>query len=184
MSSAPGGIRTPNLLIRSQMLYPLSYRRLFSWHSLTALGRHRARVRYRPPKRPGSAIATPTFGGTSAEAEGFEPSVPLRAQHISSVSHSAALARFPGPPWGGHRPVTLPGAPTRGQNASRDDGWSVAEQTIARQLRHHPQRGYAVQASGPEQPSPHNHFSRKASRLKMLRSTPANRNRMLCVKLP
>ena len=29
--SAPGGIRTPNLLIRSQMLYPLSYRRLFSY---------------------------------------------------------------------------------------------------------------------------------------------------------
>ena len=27
---APGGIRTPNLLIRSQMLYPLSYRLLFS----------------------------------------------------------------------------------------------------------------------------------------------------------
>ena len=27
---APGGIRTPNLLIRSQMLYPLSYRRMFS----------------------------------------------------------------------------------------------------------------------------------------------------------
>ena len=26
---APGGIRTPNLLIRSQMLYPLSYRRMF-----------------------------------------------------------------------------------------------------------------------------------------------------------
>lgn len=25
---APGGIRTPNLLIRSQMLYPLSYRRM------------------------------------------------------------------------------------------------------------------------------------------------------------
>jgi hypothetical protein len=25
--SAPGGSRTPNLLIRSQMLYPLSYRR-------------------------------------------------------------------------------------------------------------------------------------------------------------
>ena len=24
---APGGIRTPNLLIRSQMLYPLSYGR-------------------------------------------------------------------------------------------------------------------------------------------------------------
>jgi hypothetical protein len=26
-ASAPGGSRTPNLLIRSQMLYPLSYRR-------------------------------------------------------------------------------------------------------------------------------------------------------------
>jgi hypothetical protein len=28
--SAPEGIRTPNLLIRSQMLYPLSYGRMFS----------------------------------------------------------------------------------------------------------------------------------------------------------
>ena len=27
-SGAPAGIRTPNLLIRSQMLYPLSYGRL------------------------------------------------------------------------------------------------------------------------------------------------------------
>ena len=27
---APGGIRTPNLLIRSQMLYPLSYGRSFA----------------------------------------------------------------------------------------------------------------------------------------------------------
>lgn len=26
-AGAPGGIRTPNLLIRSQMLYPLSYGR-------------------------------------------------------------------------------------------------------------------------------------------------------------
>ena len=31
MKSAPEGIRTPNLLIRSQMLYPLSYARLFSF---------------------------------------------------------------------------------------------------------------------------------------------------------
>ncbi len=29
LMSAPEGIRTPNLLIRSQMLYPLSYGRLF-----------------------------------------------------------------------------------------------------------------------------------------------------------
>jgi hypothetical protein len=77
--SAPGGIRTPNLLIRSQMLYPLSYRRVFSCVH-----------RYCQPAIPGRT--------TSAEAEGFEPSVQLPAQHISSVSHSAALARFPGPP--------------------------------------------------------------------------------------
>ena len=29
IAGAPEGIRTPNLLIRSQMLYPLSYRRMF-----------------------------------------------------------------------------------------------------------------------------------------------------------
>ncbi len=28
LKRAPGGIRTPNLLIRSQMLYPLSYGRM------------------------------------------------------------------------------------------------------------------------------------------------------------
>ena len=28
---APGGIRTPNLLIRSQMLYPLSYGRMMKF---------------------------------------------------------------------------------------------------------------------------------------------------------
>jgi len=32
--SAPAGIRTPNLLIRSQMLYPLSYGRNLSLESL------------------------------------------------------------------------------------------------------------------------------------------------------
>ncbi len=35
--SAPGGIRTPNLLIRSQMLYPLSYRRWFSCGGATGV---------------------------------------------------------------------------------------------------------------------------------------------------
>ncbi len=36
---APGGIRTPNLLIRSQMLYPLSHGRLVpcTWLNTTAL---------------------------------------------------------------------------------------------------------------------------------------------------
>ena len=32
---APAGIRTPNLLIRSQMLYPLSYGRSFCVNDLT-----------------------------------------------------------------------------------------------------------------------------------------------------
>src|SRR5436309_4603195 len=36
--SAPGGIRTPNLLIRSQKLYPLSYRRSMYGLDSTARG--------------------------------------------------------------------------------------------------------------------------------------------------
>ena len=40
---APVGIRTPNLLIRSQMLYPLSYGRVL--FSCTAVGRLRWRRR-------------------------------------------------------------------------------------------------------------------------------------------
>ncbi len=31
ITGALEGIRTPNLLIRSQMLYPLSYKRLWRW---------------------------------------------------------------------------------------------------------------------------------------------------------
>src|SRR3954467_7748479 len=52
--SAPEGIRTPNLLIRSQMLYPLSYgcvvpSRGGTKSYLSASGRHR---RNRPPRGP------------------------------------------------------------------------------------------------------------------------------------
>jgi hypothetical protein len=36
--SAPEGIRTPNLLIRSQMLYPLSYGRMFGCPAVKATG--------------------------------------------------------------------------------------------------------------------------------------------------
>ena len=47
-ASAPEGIRTPNLLIRSQMLYPLSYRRWnvgeFSLRPLRARNRLRWRL--------------------------------------------------------------------------------------------------------------------------------------------
>src|ERR1035437_6951297 len=44
--SAPGGIRTPNLLIRNQMLYPLSYGRS------AASGNPRAQRRERLPVHP------------------------------------------------------------------------------------------------------------------------------------
>src|SRR3954449_1435546 len=39
---APEGIRTPNLLIRSQMLYPLSYGRM-AWWPRTIVAEHRRR---------------------------------------------------------------------------------------------------------------------------------------------
>ncbi len=50
MSGAPEGIRTPNLLIRSQMLYPLSYGRLYS--VIVAAGwRRREDLNLRSPLR-------------------------------------------------------------------------------------------------------------------------------------
>ncbi len=121
--SAPGGIRTPNLLIRSQMLYPLSYRRLCS-----CVQRYcQLFFRYCQPATPGRTA--------SAEAEGFEPSVQLPAQHISSVSHSAALARFPGPPQGGHRVRTLPGGSTALQNSGAHGAMTCANRSHAGGIR-------------------------------------------------
>jgi hypothetical protein len=57
---APEGIRTPNLLIRSQMLYPLSYGRL-------------------------SSIVL-ADGSAAAEARGFEPPVPRKGDNSLAVS--------------------------------------------------------------------------------------------------
>src|SRR5262249_40559064 len=57
--SAPEGIRTPNLLIRSQMLYPLSYGRL---------------------------VFSCVPEGTCAEARGFEPPVPFKGDNSLAVS--------------------------------------------------------------------------------------------------
>jgi hypothetical protein len=53
---APEGIRTPNLLIRSQMLYPLSYGRIVSLFNCPA------------------------------EARGFEPPVRFKADNSLAVS--------------------------------------------------------------------------------------------------
>ena len=57
---APEGIRTPNLLIRSQMLYPLSYGRM----SLSCMADESA----------------------SAEARGFEPPVAFEGDNSLAVS--------------------------------------------------------------------------------------------------
>ncbi len=59
-TSAPEGIRTPNLLIRSQMLYPLSYGRLLQLF-----------------------VAD---GSAAAEARGFEPPVPFKRDNSLAVS--------------------------------------------------------------------------------------------------
>jgi hypothetical protein len=56
-SRAPEGIRTPNLLIRSQMLYPLSYGRLVV-----------------------------LLFSCVAEARGFEPPVPFKGDNSLAVS--------------------------------------------------------------------------------------------------
>ena len=57
---APEGIRTPNLLIRSQMLYPLSYGRLIQLF-----------------------VADES---AAAEARGFEPPVPFKGDNSLAVS--------------------------------------------------------------------------------------------------
>jgi hypothetical protein len=64
---APEGIRTPNLLIRSQMLYPLSYGRLSSIVGVFNCG------------------LTPPVG-QPAEARGFEPPVPFEGDNSLAVS--------------------------------------------------------------------------------------------------
>ena len=74
---APEGIRTPNLLIRSQVRYPLSYGRMFS-----CVGSEEPTCR--------------SLRISVAEARGFEPPDPVKGQVISSDSHSAALAHLLG----------------------------------------------------------------------------------------
>ena len=99
--SAPEGIRTPNLLIRSQMLYPLSY------------GRIRCSVVARR-------------AGVVAEARGFEPPVPVKGQLISSESHSAALARLLEPSLRGHRSFRTAGK--EGYSSRRPDRKTAGSQ--------------------------------------------------------
>ena len=79
--SALGGTRTPNLLIRSQMLYPLSYKREVDLdeclHSISI------NEPFAEPERRGQTriwcvvlvrLAKGLVGTSVAESEGFEPS--------------------------------------------------------------------------------------------------------------
>ncbi len=61
VKSAPEEIRTPNLLIRSQMLYPLSYGRRLQ-------------------------LCVADVLSTAAEARGFEPPVPFKGDNSLAVS--------------------------------------------------------------------------------------------------
>src|SRR5207245_555031 len=74
-----GGIRTPNLLIRSQMLYPLSYER---WV-----------VRFYG-RRKQDANAVPGTGVACAEREGFEPSDPVSQVNSLAVSPIRPLSHL------------------------------------------------------------------------------------------
>jgi hypothetical protein len=68
--SALGGTRTPNLLIRSQMLYPLSYKRVGV--ALRCLGNFRSLLGLADLVNP--RLAKGLVGSSVAESEGFEPS--------------------------------------------------------------------------------------------------------------
>ena len=67
---ALGGTRTPNLLIRSQMLYPLSYKRVGV--ALRCLGNFRSLLGLADLVNP--RLAKGLDESSVAESEGFEPS--------------------------------------------------------------------------------------------------------------
>ncbi len=76
LSCAPEGIRTPNLLIRSQVLYPLSYGRMFCCLAdLACLAVVLSIISNPPVKITGLA-----------EARGFEPPVPRKRDNSLAVS--------------------------------------------------------------------------------------------------
>ena len=74
LSGAFGGIRTPNLLIRSQMLYPLSYERLF------------VETKVYPSMRTGPS--------DFAEKQGFEPWDQVSPVNSLAVSPIRPLSHF------------------------------------------------------------------------------------------
>ena len=69
IGGAPEGIRTPNLLIRSQMLYPLSYRRMSS-------------LRISSTRRGNRYYYTDVLGGTQAEKLEIDPKSPPQESKV------------------------------------------------------------------------------------------------------
>src|SRR5215217_6056134 len=90
--SALGGIRTPNLLIRSQMLYPLSYERLGASLGSRSPGPHQyvatGRISMAPPRRAaGMRAATATAPSrSSASRTKYPPTAPLTSTYGPSVA--------------------------------------------------------------------------------------------------
>src|SRR5438270_13722493 len=84
---ALGGIRTPNLLIRSQMLYPLSYERRLEPGQSTGGAAASFCVQWR-----GKSTRYCTQNG--AEREGFEPSDPVSQVNSLAVSPIRPLSHL------------------------------------------------------------------------------------------
>ena len=82
-ASAPGGSRTPNLLIRSQMLYPLSYRRsgpAYRWGPAL----------HEPPR--GRGAGRPALDLVQAGCDRMKNSVPCSVGFASSTASSSVDA--------------------------------------------------------------------------------------------
>lgn len=94
--SAPEGIRTPNLLIRSQMLYPLSYGRLSRFRMSGATGHENTRA------GPWGEIAVRRpSGSTPPEPAGAPPRPPLAT---TLTTHLRQPRGHPGHPRTGPSP--------------------------------------------------------------------------------
>ena len=95
---APEGIRTPNLLIRSQMLYPLSYGR-WSYYLLPACRSHGRPTRTLPPVRRGPKLKPTIPEENSVTA--LRRAVVHELNRRSGASHRKGPGRHarPGPSW-------------------------------------------------------------------------------------
>ena len=105
---APEGIRTPNLLIRSQMLYPLSYRRMFLASDFFNPSRQQVLL-YGCPRGCASRKSRnlPNFSSVRVENTPFYPGIPgfLRSQNFFKIfllrtkTHPEGTQKYPSAPF-------------------------------------------------------------------------------------